>query len=114
MDSESVDRTALARMQRAMAQAESEDEADGEGSWGGVRDPIPPRFSASKAKKVPDRLPDSIFQAARIAAEREEEDSDDDMGSESQPDSDDALDRAGARPRKARQPRGRPKDVIVG
>ncbi|KAG8894405.1 hypothetical protein FRC00_009022, partial [Tulasnella sp. 408] len=73
MDSEPVDRTALARMQRAMAQAESEDEADGEGAWGGVQDPIPPRTSASKAKKITDRLPDSIFQAARMAAEREEE-----------------------------------------
>ncbi|KAG9050725.1 hypothetical protein FS837_003063 [Tulasnella sp. UAMH 9824] len=114
MDSEPVDHTALARMQRAMAQAESEDEADGEGSWGGVQDPIPPRPSRSKAKKIPDRLPDSIFQAARIAAEREEEKSDDDMSSESQPDSEDAFDRAGTRPRKARHPGGGPKDVIVG
>ncbi|KIO32223.1 hypothetical protein M407DRAFT_111827 [Tulasnella calospora MUT 4182] len=114
MDSGSVDSTALARMQRAMAQAESEDEGDGEGGWGGIQDPIPPRSSAPRAKQIPDRLPDSVFQAARMAAEREEEESDDYMSSESQPDSEDALDREGGRPRKARHPRGRPKDVIVG
>ncbi|KAG8920557.1 hypothetical protein FRC01_000704 [Tulasnella sp. 417] len=93
MDSEAVDPTVLARMQRAMAQAESEDEADGEGSWGGIQEPIQPRSSAPKAKKIPDRLPDSVFQAARMATEREEEGSDDDMSSESQPESDDTLDR---------------------
>ncbi|KAG8956342.1 hypothetical protein FRC04_004422 [Tulasnella sp. 424] len=119
MDSEPVDRAALARMQRAMAQAESEDddEDDGEGSWGGVQDSIQSHSQAKplqKAKTIPDRLPDSVFQAAKMAIAQEKEDSDEDMSSEPQLDSDDTLDRGGPRSRKAQHPRNRPKDVIVG
>lgn len=117
MDSEPVDRTALARMQRAMAQADSEDEDDGEGSWGGVQDSIQSHSQVKplqKAKTIPDRLPDSVFQAAKMAVTQEKEDSDEDMSSESQLNSDDTLDRGGPRSRKAQHPRNRPKDVIVG
>ncbi|KAG9018635.1 hypothetical protein FRB90_011121, partial [Tulasnella sp. 427] len=99
---------------RAMAQAESEDEEEGEGSWVGIQASVKSPLKPSKAKRIPDRLPESVFKAAKLAEEQEEESSDEEMDSGLDSYLDNALDKAELSSRKARHPRNRAKDVILG